>query len=69
MSIDDAIVAARAVATTTGALELRSRSRGTAGSWSEQDERDLRAGFLRIWNPHRRAYERLAVPVRLERRK
>ena len=67
-SIDDAIIAARAVAATPGARELRERSRGTAGTWTEQDERDLRAGFLCIWNPHRRAYEKLLVPVRLESR-
>ncbi len=61
MSIEDAIKAARAVAVTKEAEQLRNRSKGTNGTWTHEDERNLRAGFLRIWNPNARSYERLNI--------
>lgn len=63
--IEDAILAARAVAATDGAKDLRKASDGTAGTWDATDEARLREGWMRVWNPNARRYERLDVPVRL----
>jgi len=62
-AIDTAIDAARRVAATPEAAELRRHSGNTAGVWTEEDERRLRAGWIQVWNPNARRWERLNVPV------
>lgn len=59
--IEAAIVAARAVAASPGAEELRKRSEGTAGTWTKDDESRLRAGWIQVWNPHLKRYDRLDI--------
>ncbi len=59
-----AILAARAVAASPGAETLRKHSRGAQGVWTAQDEANLRAGFVMVWNDRTARLERLNVPVK-----
>lgn len=59
--IERAIVAAREVAATAGAKELRRTSDGTAGTWDAGDEARLREGWIRIWDPHRKRWDRFDI--------
>jgi hypothetical protein len=69
VNLEDVIAEARRVAASEGARELARKSGGRQGTWTAQDEANLRAGFMMIWNEHRSRYERLDVPVRREARR
>lgn len=60
--IESAILSARAVAATPEAQELARRTGGKHGTWTREDEANLRAGFMMIWNENRRQHDRLDLP-------